>query len=137
MRGSEREYDQAGVELIGASGALADAEAIGLLGDALAGCGLRSAEIDVGHVGYVGGFLAELAPPAREVAGRRIRDGDLVGALAAAREGGLAPARVRSLERGLRHRGSALAELRADAPAASLKALDELAAIGPLLEGIV
>src|SRR5438132_8014929 len=61
MRGSEREYDQAGVELIGAGGALADAEVIGLLGDALAGCGLRSAEIDVGHVGYVAGFLEELA----------------------------------------------------------------------------
>ena len=134
MRGSEREYDQAGVELIGAKGALADAEVIGLLGDALARCGLRSAEIDVGHVGYVAGFLEELAPERREASAGRIRDGDLVGALVAAREHGLPDRRAGALEAGLRHRGSDLSALRADAPAASVRALDELAALAPLLE---
>ncbi len=135
MRGSEREYDQAGVELIGASGALADAEVIGLLGDALARCGLASAEIDIGHVGFFGGFLEELDPAAREAAGDRARDGDLVATIEIVRDAGLARERVDALERGLRHRASAsLADLRANAPASSLAALDALERLAPLLE---
>ncbi len=135
MRGSEREYDQAGVELIGSSGALADAEVIGLLGDSLAHCGLAGAEIDVGHVGFFAGFLAELAPAARESATAKARDGDLVATLEIARAAGLSRERGAALERGLRHRGTAtLSDLRANAPAGSLAALDELERIAPLLE---
>ena len=65
MRGSEREYDQAGIELIGASGPLADGEVVALLADALARCGLVSAEIDIGHAGYLRGFTDELPEAAR------------------------------------------------------------------------
>ncbi|MGH2500440.1 MAG: ATP phosphoribosyltransferase regulatory subunit, partial [Candidatus Limnocylindria bacterium] len=68
MRGSEREYDQAGVELIGDGGARADAEVIALLASALRDCGLAAAEIDIGHVGFFAGFLSDLAPAAREAA---------------------------------------------------------------------
>ena len=60
MRGSEREYDQAGVELIGEAGLRADAEVIALLAAALAGCGLLGVDVDVGHVGYVDGFIGGL-----------------------------------------------------------------------------
>src|SRR5207245_9396823 len=46
MRGAEREYDQAGVELIGEPSLRADAEVLALLGDALAQCGLLAVDID-------------------------------------------------------------------------------------------
>ncbi len=99
MRGSEREYDQAGIELIGAGGLRADAEVIALLASSLAACGLAQADLDVGHVGYLAGFLAELAPAARERAADLARRGDLVAALE------LFPAaRREALERGLRTR---------------------------------
>lgn len=163
MRGSEREYDQAGIELIGAGGLRADAEVIALLASSLAACGLAQADLDVGHVGYLAGFLAELAPAARERAADLARRGDLVAALE------LFPAARREvLERGLRTRiaaggsaereaqrpgsagddpaareaqgagsaagwRSALEALSSGAPAASAAALDELARLAPLL----
>jgi len=46
MLGAEREYDQAGVELVGPSGALADAEALALLAESLAAAGLRGGTIE-------------------------------------------------------------------------------------------
>jgi len=134
MRGSEREYDQAGVELVGASGALADSEVVALLGDALARCGLASAEIDVGHAGYLRGFADELPAAARDDFAAAARDGDLVGALTLARGVGLAVKSARALERGLRHRGADVAAARVDAPKGSLAALDELDALTPLFE---
>src|SRR5204863_7029329 len=88
MRGSEREYDQAGVELIGDASHRADAEVIALLADALARCGLLAADIDIGHVGFVDGFLAELPDDARAAAGSAARSGDLVGTVSLARAGG-------------------------------------------------
>ena len=134
MRGSEREYDQAGIELVGASGALADSEVIALLADALARCGLMSVEIDVGHAGYLGGFTDELPAEARQEFASAARGGDLVRALALARAAGLAARRATALERGLRHRGPDVAAARGDAPKGSLKALDELDALIPLFE---
>ena len=146
MRGSEREYDQAGIELIGASGLRADAEVIALLGASLASCGLATADLDVGHVGYLGGFLGELAPAARKRAADLARSGDLVAALEL-----FPPARRAALERGLRTqvvalsgpagRGAtsatdwraALDALRTDAPVASLAALGDLVRLAPLL----
>ena len=134
MRGSEREYDQAGIELIGAGGLRADAEVIALLASSLAACGLPDADVDVGHVGYLAGFLAELDPTARERAADAARRGEIVAALAEVP----APRRD-ALERGLRFRGTigdgatAFAALRAGAPAASVAALDELARLAPLL----
>ena len=100
MLGAEREYDQAGVELVGPSGALADAEVLALLAESLDRCGLRGATIEVGHVGVVRGAFAALADDARELVLGDLRRGDRVGALRSAREGGLNDAqlaRARSL----------------------------------------
>lgn len=58
--GRQREFWQAGVELIGASGADADAEVIALAAAALQAAGLDQFRIDIGHVGYFNGLLAEL-----------------------------------------------------------------------------
>jgi len=134
MRGSEREYDQAGVELIGDATLRADAEVIALLADALARCGLLAADIDVGHVGFVDGFIAELPAEARQAAGAAAHAGDLVSAIGAARAAGLSADRIAALERGFRYRSTDLADARAGAPAASLRALDTLDTLGPLLE---
>ena len=100
MRGSEREYDQAGIELIGAGGLRADAEVIALLASSLAACGLAQADLDVGHAGYLAGFLAELEPAARERTAEAARRGDIVAALAE-----VPVPRRDALERGLRFRG--------------------------------
>ncbi|HUQ17729.1 MAG TPA: ATP phosphoribosyltransferase regulatory subunit, partial [Candidatus Saccharimonadales bacterium] len=134
MRGSEREYDQAGIELVGASGALADCEVVALLADALARCGLLSVEIDVGHAGYLNGFTGELPADARDRFAAAAREGDLVRALGLARAAGISAKRAAALERGLRHRGPDIVAARADAPKGSLKALDELEALIPLFE---
>jgi len=64
MLGAEREYDQAGVELVGPSGPLADAEVLALLAESLARCGLRDATIEVGHVGVVRRAFADLGDEA-------------------------------------------------------------------------
>jgi ATP phosphoribosyltransferase regulatory subunit len=134
MHGSEREYDQAGVELIGDASLRADAEVIALLADALARCGLLAAEIDIGHVGFVDGFIAELPPNARDAVGAAARAGDLVATVALARAAGMGAKRIAALERGLRHRSTDVTVARADAPDASRKALDTLDALEPLLE---
>jgi ATP phosphoribosyltransferase regulatory subunit len=134
MRGSEREYDQAGVELIGDPTLRADAEVIALLADALVRCGLLAADIDIGHVGFVDGFIAELPGWARDAAGSAARAGDLVGAIALARAAGMSLERLGALGRGLRHRSTDLVAPRENAPAASLRALDTLDALRPLLE---
>lgn len=134
MRGSEREYDQAGVELIGDATLRADAEVIALLAEALATCGLHGADIDVGHVGFVDGFLAELPAEARGAAGAAVRAGDLVGTIALARAAGMSVPRVAALERGLRHRSGDLSAARSGAPESAQRALDTLDALGPLLE---
>lgn len=142
MRGSEREYDQAGVELIGPRGPVADVEVVALLADALSRCGLASAEIDVGHAGFVAGFFEELDPQAREDALARGRAGDLVGLIAVASAAGLAPDRIEHLRAALRHRGALPAlssrsaippTWHADLPAGSIRALDELRAFDALL----
>jgi ATP phosphoribosyltransferase regulatory subunit len=134
MRGSEREYDQAGVELIGDATLRADAEVIALLAEALASCGLLGADIDIGHVGFVDGFIGELPPAARDAAAAAVRAGDLVGTVSIARDAGMSAARIAALERGLRHRSADLAVARDGAPDGSRRALDTLDSLGPLLE---
>jgi ATP phosphoribosyltransferase regulatory subunit len=134
MHGSEREYDQAGVELIGDATLRADAEVIALLADALARCGLPAVDIDIGHTGFVDGFIAELPAEARDTAGAAARSGDLVGTVSLARAAGMSAARIAALERGLRHRSTDLAAPRVDAPDRSQRALDTLDALRPLLE---
>jgi ATP phosphoribosyltransferase regulatory subunit len=134
MGGSEREYDQAGVELIGDPTLRGDAELIGLLAAALAGCGPLAADIDIGHVGYVDGFIAELPRDARDAASDAARSGDFVGLVSLAGAAGMSATRIAALERGLRHRSTDVAAARAGAPATSIRALETLDALRPLLE---
>lgn len=92
MTAGEREVVQAGVELIGASGPLADAEVLALLVESLERCGLRLLEtsIHVGHVGVVRRLFAPLADEPRALVLSALRAGDLVGALRLAKEAGMA-----------------------------------------------
>ena len=135
MRGSEREYDQAGIELIGMPGALGDVEAIAVLADALERCGLPTAEVDIGHVGFLRGSIADLPDGARASAEDAARRGDLVSVLAVAQSGGLSAARCAALERGLRYRGPGeFTDVRRDAPSPAQEALRELESLQPLLD---
>lgn len=63
--GRQHEFTQAGVELIGAAGSAADAEAIALAVAALRGVGLPGFRITVGHIGFFRGLLAALGLPER------------------------------------------------------------------------
>ncbi len=89
MLGGEREYAQAGVELVGPSGTLADAEVLALLAEALNRCGLRGATIEVGHVGVVRRLFDALSAEACELVLADLRRGDLVGAFQRARDAGM------------------------------------------------
>lgn len=55
--GRQREFWQAGVELVGAPGPAADAEVIALAATALAAAGLGQFRIDIGQVGYFNGIM--------------------------------------------------------------------------------
>jgi ATP phosphoribosyltransferase regulatory subunit len=99
MLGAEREYDQAGVELVGPSGTLADAEVLALLAESLARCGLRDATIEVGHVGVVRRAFAALRDDDSAAVMDALRAGDHVGAFGHAADAGM--------------RGDALARARA------------------------
>ncbi len=105
MTAGEREVDQAGVELIGPSGELADAEVLGLLGDALARCGAGDGTIEVGHVGVVRRLFAELHDEVRETVMRELRDGDHVGALRRAKAGGMSESGLAAARSALAARG--------------------------------
>ncbi|HEV8230069.1 MAG TPA: ATP phosphoribosyltransferase regulatory subunit [Candidatus Limnocylindria bacterium] len=105
MLGEEREFDQAGIELVGASGALADAEALALLAESLAACGLSGASIEVGHVGVVTRLFADATEETRSDVLRALRAGDHVGALRIAREGGMSEAAVERARSALAARG--------------------------------
>jgi ATP phosphoribosyltransferase regulatory subunit len=58
--GREREFVQAGVELIGAGGPRADAEVIALAAEALQAAGVAGAVISVGHAGFLRGVMNAL-----------------------------------------------------------------------------
>src|SRR5713101_1746123 len=73
MLGAEREYDQAGIELVGPSGPLADAEALALLAESLARAGLVGATIEVGHVGAVRSLFADLDDDVQGLVMRELR----------------------------------------------------------------
>jgi len=59
--GQRREFTQAGVELVGAPGAAADAEVIALLVGALQAAGLTDFRITLGQIGFFRGLLAALS----------------------------------------------------------------------------
>ena len=108
MLGGEREYAQAGVELVGPSGTLADAEVLALLAEALNRCGLRGATIEVGHVGVVRRIFDALGPEACELVLSDLRRGDLVGAFRRAREAGMTEDELARARTALGARGRAI-----------------------------
>jgi ATP phosphoribosyltransferase regulatory subunit len=61
--GMQREFWQAGVELIGAADPAADAEVLALTVRALEAAGLAKVQLAVGHLGYFHGLLEALALP--------------------------------------------------------------------------
>ena len=111
MRASEREYDQAGIELIGASGTLADAEVLAVLCDALTATGLRSFTIGVGHVGAVRALFGGLTGDALERVLAHLRAADHVSAFAAAREAGLTDGQIARARTALAARGRGIEEV--------------------------
>lgn len=57
--GRQRQFGQAGVELVGAGGPAADAEVVLLAVQALEAAGLGDFRLDLGQVGFLAGLLAE------------------------------------------------------------------------------
>jgi ATP phosphoribosyltransferase regulatory subunit len=91
MSGGAREVLQAGVELVGGDGALADAEILALLVESLERCGLPVCEstVQVGNVRLVNGLFADLPENARSDVLLALRLGDVPAALSLAREAGM------------------------------------------------
>src|SRR5688572_22696798 len=108
MLGAERQHDQAGVELVGPVGPLADAEVLALLAETLARCGLVGATIEVGHIGLVRRLLDGLDAAAADETLAQLRAGRVVDALRRAREGGLEGAALERARRALASSGAAL-----------------------------
>lgn len=114
MRGSEREYDQAGVELIGPGGAAADAEVLAVLCEALSALGLRHATpgadgpgtftIEVGHIGAVRELFGGLSPDVMDVVLAHLREADHVEAFRVA-AAAFGRERAERARRGLAARG--------------------------------
>lgn len=111
MLGAERQHDQAGVELVGPSGPLADAEVLALLAETLAGCGLPDATIEIGHLGLVTRLLEGLAAAALEETLAALRAGRIVDALRRASDGGVAGAELERARRTLGSSGASLDDL--------------------------
>jgi ATP phosphoribosyltransferase regulatory subunit len=107
MLGTEREYVQAGAELVGASGVLADAEALALLAESLACAGLRDLAIDVGHIGIVRALFEEISDEDGDRVMELLRRGDHVGAFERARAAGMPDASAARARRALLARGFA------------------------------
>jgi len=93
MSGGAREVLQAGVELVGGGGALADAEILALLVESLERCGLAVCEstVQVGDVGLVGGLFADLPEDVRGEVLAALRQGDIAGALRRAQQAAMPP----------------------------------------------
>jgi ATP phosphoribosyltransferase regulatory subunit len=131
--GRPREVYQAGVELLGAGGAAADAEALVVLSRALERVGLRGAVVEIGHARFAGAIVeaARLPPRRRDEAWDALarKDEAALEALARAGRGPRAAraalprlavlygdgalARARSLARAVPAAGEALSEVEA------------------------
>jgi ATP phosphoribosyltransferase regulatory subunit len=98
FQGRQREITQAGIELIGASGYLADAETLAVAIDAMISTGLDDFSIDVGQVCFLQGVLEEsgLAPEIRSALHECVIERDFVAAERIGREND-APSNVRRL----------------------------------------
>ncbi len=114
MLGAEREYDQAGVELVGPSGPLADAEVLALLSESLARCGLRDATIEIGHVGVVRRVFADLNDDDSASVIDALRAGDHVAAFRRAADAGMRDDALERARNALSARGRAIESIDID-----------------------
>ena len=91
MSGGSREILQAGVELVGGDGALADAEILALLAESLERAGLSVCEstLQVGNIALASGLFAALPDEVRSVVLQSLRQGDIAGGLKRARDAGM------------------------------------------------
>lgn len=91
MSGGAREVVQAGIELVGGEGALADAEMLALLVESLERCGLplRESTVQVGNIRVLTGLFAGLPEDLRGEVLQALRQGDIAGGLRRAREAGM------------------------------------------------
>jgi len=89
--GSANEIWQSGIELVGATGAAADAEVVAMACAALAATGLRGFKVGLSHVDFVEGIFAAVGvEPSREVAMKEAMSArDLVTFEKGVREAGL------------------------------------------------
>ena len=101
--GRSRQGFQAGVELVGAGGAAADAEVVAVAVEALSACGVQDFQVEVGHVGFFGGIMDGLADEQRMLVMDALAGRDLVELEAA-----LAQTRLRAAEQELLLRFPAL-----------------------------
>lgn len=123
MSAGEREFVQAGVELIGPSGSASDAEVLALLAESVERCGLRlgAAAIHVGNVALVRRLFASLPAEARESVLAALRAGDQVAAFALARRAGLAERALERARHVLSLAGRGIEELGDDAEAMEIR----------------
>ena len=140
LRGQARQFTQAGVELIGASGPAADAEVVALLVEALAAGGLRDFVVGVGTVAVLRALLSGRGRAADWRAGvmRRATTATSWSSTGSSRDGGWPPVLADALaRRAARCAAAARRSTRAAGScgrAACADALDELGATWRLLE---
>jgi ATP phosphoribosyltransferase regulatory subunit HisZ len=110
MSGGAREVLQAGVELVGGDGALADAEILALLAESLERCGLAVCEstVQVGNVRLTSCLFAALPEEARSEALQALRQGDIAGGLSRAGNAGIPADQLDRAARALTGSDSAL-----------------------------
>jgi ATP phosphoribosyltransferase regulatory subunit len=103
MSGGSREILQAGVELVGGDGTLADAEMLALLAESLQRAGLSVCEstLQIGNIRLVTGLFADLADDVRSDVLHALRQGDIAGGLKRARDAGMPPDRLDRAARAL------------------------------------
>jgi ATP phosphoribosyltransferase regulatory subunit len=76
--GRSRQGFQAGAELIGVAGPVADAEVVALAAGTLAACGVTDFQVEVGHVGFFGGIMDGLGEDQRGLVLDALAGRDLV-----------------------------------------------------------
>jgi ATP phosphoribosyltransferase regulatory subunit len=102
--GRQREFQQAGIELIGAAQPAADAEVLALTVRAVQAAGVDDVRLAVGHIGFFHALLHELALPAHAAAALfDAVDRNSDAALAAFLEAGALPANRRAAIADLPH----------------------------------
>jgi ATP phosphoribosyltransferase regulatory subunit len=139
--GRQRQFGQAGVELVGAGGPPADAEVVLLACRALEAAGVGDFRLDLGQVAFFTGLLAEsgLGGPAQEAVHEAFLAKDWVGLEATLRrvcpeEGRRAIMTLTELRGGREVLERAREHLRARRGEAA-RALEDLAAVWDLLDG--